>query len=743
MRLKTKLILASVALGVLPVSVVSYRGHQQIDATFATVMDSAAQALQEQVRAKLTATRELARRSIEDYFRTARDQMVTFAQDGMVVEAMRGFRGAYAQYLEERSFGEDDVARMRTELASYYDGEFAAEYRRCNPQEEPATHAWLRSLDPTGIALQHAYLRANPNPLGEKLRLERPVGDTSHYAALHARIQPLLRDYMERFGYYDIFLIEPEQGTVVYSVCKELDFATSLRQGAYRDTSFARAFERASQGRRGSCVHEDFERYAPSCAIPASFLASPIYDGGELIGVACFQMRLDRITAVASVRAGMGETGEVYMVGRDHLMRSDSYRDPEHRSVAASFRHPDEGAVRTTGVTRALQGEATVAEEENYAGMTVVGAYAPVEIGEHIWAIACEVETREAYGAITALEDAADEHLAAMFVESLWLVLLVIGVVAVFGTLAARRLSVALTRMRDAATAIADKDLTGTRLDAEGRDEVAELGHAIDAIGDSLRGVLQQVQHGVGEIAAGTTEVKSTSMGLANGSQDQVEKVSSIQETVGRLNEQAQANADRAGQAVQISAAASRSTDVGRREMGRMREAMQAIADSSAEISNVIKVIDDIAFQTNLLALNAAIEAEGAGEHGKRFAVVSEEVRKLAERSATAARETAAMIRESSQRVATGVELAGTVEQSLGETMQGIERVDGILKEIDSGSREQSSEVAQVRDAVAVLESLGHQSAAGSEQLSAAAARSSTLSASLLSMVEQFRLPSE
>jgi methyl-accepting chemotaxis protein len=243
------------------------------------------------------------------------------------------------------------------------------------------------------------------------------------------------------------------------------------------------------------------------------------------------------------------------------------------------------------------------------------------------------------------------------------------------------------------------------------------------------------------DIATGTTEVTTTAMLIADGAQDQVQKLISIQQTVSSLNEQAKANASSADEAAQVSTSASQSTGEGRDKVKEMRDAMQAIADSSVKISNVIKVIDDIAFQTNLLALNAAIEAEGAGEHGKRFAVVSEEVRKLAERSATAASETAEMIRESSKRVCTGVELASGVEASLVKTIQDIKSVDGLLNRIDDASREQSQEVSQVQGSVEALEQLGQQSAASSEELSAAASQTATLSKSLLSMVAEFQLP--
>ena len=195
----------------------------------------------------------------------------------------------------------------------------------------------------------------NAHPLGEKHRLDDP-GDNTGYAGIHAEIHPIIRSYLESFGYYDIFLVDPDTGDIIYSVYKELDFATSLLDGPYANSNLGEVFRKARELKPGGIAFTDFEQYRPSYDAPASFIAAPIFDGSDRIGVLIFQMPLDRITQVMSVRGGLGESGESYLVGPDHLMRSDAYHD-ENRSVTNSFRNPDMGALESLQIVKAIAGE--------------------------------------------------------------------------------------------------------------------------------------------------------------------------------------------------------------------------------------------------------------------------------------------------------------------------------------------------------------------------------------------------
>ena len=135
----------------------------------------------------------------------------------------------------------------------------------------------------------------------------------------------MIRSYLKKFGYYDIFLCDLASGDIVYSVFKELDFTTSLKEGPYAKTNFGRAFAMAAAADSPDDVFlVDYEPYTPSYEDAASFISSPIFDGKQKIGVAIFQMPIDRINAIMAERTGLGETGETYAVGPDNLFRNDS-----------------------------------------------------------------------------------------------------------------------------------------------------------------------------------------------------------------------------------------------------------------------------------------------------------------------------------------------------------------------------------------------------------------------------------
>ena len=207
-----------------------------------------------------------------------------------------------------------------------------------------------------------------------------------------------MRQFLETFGYYDIFLVDNDSGRIVYSVFKELDFGTSLLNGPWAKTNFGEAFRKARDLEDpDGVVLVDYAQYIPSYSAPASFIASPVYDGKKKIGVLMFQMPLDRINSMMSERAGLGETGETYLVGPDQLMRSDSYLDPKTHSVIASFKHPETGKVATKAAVSALGGVSGTTIIKDYNGNPVVSAYTPVNVLGLTWALMAEIDVAEAF----------------------------------------------------------------------------------------------------------------------------------------------------------------------------------------------------------------------------------------------------------------------------------------------------------------------------------------------------------
>jgi len=180
-------------------------------------------------------------------------------------------------------------------------------------------------------------------------------------------------------------------------------------------------------------------------------------------------------------------------------------------------------------------------------------------------------------------------------------------------------------------------------------------------------------------------------------------------------------NADNAANAKDIAAGTRQAADTGASDMEEMTTAMNAIKTSSDGISKIIKTIDEIAFQTNLLALNAAVEAARAGEAGMGFAVVADEVRNLAQRSAQAAKETAAKIEDSIQKSANGVQISTKVAERLQEIVTKARQVDELVAEIATASKEQSQGIGQVNTAVSQMDKVTQSNAASAEESASAA----------------------
>jgi methyl-accepting chemotaxis protein len=344
---------------------------------------------------KLEGIREVKTNQVEGYFQTIESQIQTFSQSLMVVDAMRDFKTHFKAYRSEAQIDAVQLKAMRSDLKAYYSGPFNAKYRQDVGREAPIARIF-DGLGENTLALQYAYIAANKNPLGSKEQLNRADAPTS-YDTLHAQVHPVVRSYLERFGYYDIFLVDSESGDIVYSVFKELDYGTSLKDGPYADTNFARAFKQANQlTDPDAFVLVDYETYTPSYEAPASFIASPVFEDGVKIGVAIFQMPIARLNQIMNSRAGLGKTGETYLIGGDHLMRSDSYLDPENHSVAASFKNPAAGQVKSEAAQLALSGKTGTGIIKDYNDNYVLSAYAPVKIGGLTWAILAEIDLAEA-----------------------------------------------------------------------------------------------------------------------------------------------------------------------------------------------------------------------------------------------------------------------------------------------------------------------------------------------------------
>jgi methyl-accepting chemotaxis protein len=303
---------------------------------------------------------------------------------------------------------------------------------------------------------------------------------------------------------------------------------------------------------------------------------------------------------------------------------------------------------------------------------------------------------------------------------SIALMLAVLALAMIGGVMFSRTVSRPLGHALSCARAVATGNLS-MDFDSSGKDEIAQLLAALKDMQSSLSQVVAKVRENAEGVATASAEIASGNLNLSSRTEEQAasleETAASMEELTGTVRQ----NAENARQASTLADAASHTASRGGVMMGQVVETMHGIADSSSKVAEIIAVIDAIAFQTNILALNAAVEAARAGEEGRGFAVVAAEVRTLAQRSASAAKEIKALIAQSTDRVNAGSALVGNAGQIIAEIVGSVQRVTDIVGAISSASQEQSTGIEQVNTAVTQMDEVTHQNAALVEEASAAA----------------------
>jgi class 3 adenylate cyclase len=370
-------------------------------------------ALKQDVLNQLTGIRRSKAFQIESYYRTIHSHVLTLSEDRMFIDAMREFGKAYATI---------NAQPIPPDVLEAVTGDYRT---RFYPTMQQLGIARSRVEDylivtPAAFHLQYAYIVKNPKPEGQRRDVEDP-GDGSDYTRVHAKYHRAFRRIIEKFGYFDLYLIDYQTGRVVYEVNKDRDFATSLMNGPYRDSNLAKVVQKClSTSNPDDVFFSDFEHYEAARGEPTQYVASPIFDGGERLGVFALQLSTAAIDDVMTGRRGwqrdgLGQTGQSGIIGQDYLLRTNVrpyLEDPEkfladqkangvpesilnmirtYKSTILQF------PVKLDSVKAGLEGkEGTMVEGPLFFGKRTLASFMPLKIEGLNWMIQSRMELDEA-----------------------------------------------------------------------------------------------------------------------------------------------------------------------------------------------------------------------------------------------------------------------------------------------------------------------------------------------------------
>jgi methyl-accepting chemotaxis protein len=296
-----------------------------------------------------------------------------------------------------------------------------------------------------------------------------------------------------------------------------------------------------------------------------------------------------------------------------------------------------------------------------------------------------------------------------------------------------------VARALEVANTVAAGDLT-SRIDVTTRDEMGQLLQALKLMNENLAQTVSTVRSGTETIATASAELAAGNQDLSSRTEQQAGSLEETASSMEELTSTVKQNADNARQANQLAGVASNVAARGGAVISQVVGTMGEINSSASKISDIIGVIDGIAFQTNILALNAAVEAARAGEQGRGFAVVATEVRNLAQRSAAAAKEIKTLIGDSTDKVAAGSKLVSEAGATMQEIVDSVKRVTDIMGEISSASQEQTAGIEQINQSIAQMDEVTQQNASLVEEAAAASESMQEQAAKLAQAVAVFRI---
>jgi methyl-accepting chemotaxis protein len=688
-----------------------------------------AAALAQRANDQMASIRAGKQEEIRAYFGNVADLMRTVANTAEVRQALR--EGIATQ---PEMAATTDLERAKAALTDYYRNDFSRQYSIRNPGQRADIAELVAKLPPQTLAAQYAYIASNPNPLGKKNELDK-AADGSAYSEMHGRIHGYARRAVQDYGLYDFFLVDAQTGYVVYTYFKELDYATSLRDGPWAQSGLGQAYAKAMAAKSADEVAiTDYAPYRPSYDDQASFVSTPIVEDGKTIGVFIVQLPIDRVNQIMTFEGkwkdvGLGQSGETYLVGPDKTPRSISrfmqenstgfmqmargLKLPQAKLAAMDSRDSNIGlmTIDTAGVRNALAGQTGTAVYPDYRGIGVLGSYAPIDVLGLRWVILSEIDEAESNAPVAELQ-------RGILIAGLGTLLLV-GLIALFaGLRLARSINVPLGQVQETVQKVAAGDLEA-RTGLQTKDEIGQLATAFDGLLDEKVAELARAQRENEQLNNSVIEIMTSVAQLAQ--RDLNVKVPVSEDVTGAVSDAINMMTGSTAQALkQVNSISAQVSDSSSRVKQRA-DAVLKLADEASNQANAASA--ELSTTANALR-QIGEQAQGAGREAERALTTTGEalsvVRATVEgitASRDQIRETEKRVKrlaERSQEISSAVTIIGQIAErtsvlalnasmqavAAGEAGRGFAVVADEVKRLAENAREATQQIAGLVSAI-------------------------------------------